>query len=67
MRLSVCQALRALTISLPLPTPHLQAVEAAAIVHLQEGKRTSTRLTTRLDPAANTQRLANLLLLVVVA
>jgi hypothetical protein len=39
---------------------HLQAVEAAAVVHLQKGPSTCTCLTPCLDPAANTQRLTNL-------
>lgn len=40
--------------------PHLQAVEAAAVIHLQKGPSTCTCLTPCLDPATNTQRLTNL-------
>lgn len=39
---------------------HLQAVKAAAIIHLQEGPSTCACLTTCLHPATNTQRLTNL-------
>jgi hypothetical protein len=40
--------------------PHLQAVKAAAIVDLQEGKSTSTSLTACLHPATNPERSAHL-------
>jgi hypothetical protein len=44
---------------------HLQAVEAAAVVDLQEGPRARTSLAPRLHPAANPERLPNLFALCV--
>jgi hypothetical protein len=57
-----CQAtpLLLLLLLLLLCPSHLQAVEAAAIIHLQEGPSPCACLTTCLHPATNTQRLTNL-------
>ena len=44
----------------PPPKLYLEAVEAAAIIDLKEGKAASTRLTPRLHPATHPDDLASL-------
>lgn len=48
------------TAAFPVSLPHLQAVEAAAIIDFQEGKRASACLAACLHPATNPERSAHL-------